>query len=128
MLNQTIQYFLKTYNTDFDNITITFTDQNCRLLDIEDKLNFTLLIKKIEMTRYSIEPKTRKYFKRCGFLLFGRKSSNMYGKKVLKAATKTGLDGLKTATKIVAHKGGEFIRNKITKKIIGPKPLPDDDL
>ena len=80
------------------------------------------------MTRYSIEPRTRKYFKRCGFLLFGRKSSNMYGKKVLKAATKTGLDGLKTATKIVAHKGGEFIRHKITKKIVGPKPLPDDDL
>ena len=38
--------FLKTYNTVFDDITITFTDQNGRLLQIEEKVNFTLLIKK----------------------------------------------------------------------------------
>ena len=29
---------LKTYNTEFDEITITFTDQNGRSLEIEDKL------------------------------------------------------------------------------------------
>ena len=42
--------FLKTYNTEFDDIIITFTDQsgrqNGRLLEIEDKVNFTLLINK----------------------------------------------------------------------------------
>ena len=38
--------FLKTYNTEFDDIIITFTDQNCRLLEIEDKVNLTLLINK----------------------------------------------------------------------------------
>ena len=37
--------FLKIYNTDFDDIIITFTDQNCRPLEIEDKGNLTLLIK-----------------------------------------------------------------------------------
>ena len=38
--------FLKTYNTVFDEITITFTDQNGRRLETEDKVNLTLLINK----------------------------------------------------------------------------------
>ena len=38
--------FLKTYDTDFDEIVITFRDHNDRLLEIEDKVNLTLLIKK----------------------------------------------------------------------------------
>ena len=38
--------FLKTYNTEFDKIIITLTNQNGRLLKIEDKVNLTLLIKK----------------------------------------------------------------------------------
>ena len=31
--------FLKTYNTEFDEIIITFTDQNGTLLEMEDKVN-----------------------------------------------------------------------------------------
>ena len=38
--------FLKTYNIEFDEIIITFTDQNGRTLEIEDKVNLTLLINK----------------------------------------------------------------------------------
>ena len=38
--------FLKTYNTEFDEIIITFTDQNGKPLEIEDKVNLTLLINK----------------------------------------------------------------------------------
>ena len=38
--------FLKTYNIELDEIIITFTDQNGRLLKIEDKFNLTLLINK----------------------------------------------------------------------------------
>ena len=38
--------FLKTYSTEFDEIIITFTDQNGRLLETEDKVNLTLLISK----------------------------------------------------------------------------------
>ena len=38
--------FLKTYNTEFDEIIIRFTDQNGRPLKIEDKVNLTLLINK----------------------------------------------------------------------------------
>ena len=38
--------FLETYNTEFDEIIITFTDQNGRPLEIGDKVNLILLIKK----------------------------------------------------------------------------------
>ena len=38
--------FLKTDNTKLDEIIITFTDQNGRSLETEDKVNLTLLIKK----------------------------------------------------------------------------------
>ena len=38
--------FLKTYITEFDEIIITFTDQNSTPLEIEDKVNLTLLINK----------------------------------------------------------------------------------
>ena len=38
--------FFKTYNRDFAEIIITFTDQNGRALEIEDKVNLTLLINK----------------------------------------------------------------------------------
>ena len=34
--------FQKTYNTKFDKMIITFTDQNGRSLNIEDKVNLTL--------------------------------------------------------------------------------------
>ena len=38
--------FLKTYNTELDEIIITFTDQNGRPLKIEDKVCLILLINK----------------------------------------------------------------------------------
>ena len=38
--------FLKTYNSEFDEIIITIMDENGRLLEIEDKVNLTLLIDK----------------------------------------------------------------------------------
>ena len=36
--------FLKTYNTEFDDIIITLMDQNGGPLEIEDKVNLALLI------------------------------------------------------------------------------------
>ena len=38
--------FLKTHNTEFDEIIITFRDHNVRPVKIEDKVNLTLLINK----------------------------------------------------------------------------------
>ena len=81
------------------------------------------------MTRYSIEPRTRKHVKGYGFLLFGTNLSNKCRRRLLDASTKTGLDVLKTASTKVAHKAaeatGEFIKNKIVNKIVNPKPVPD---
>ena len=37
---------LKTYSTEFDKIIITFIDQNGRVIEIEGKVNLTLLINK----------------------------------------------------------------------------------
>ena len=37
---------LKTYNSEFDEIILTFTDYNGRTLEIEDKVNLILLINK----------------------------------------------------------------------------------
>ena len=44
--------FLKTYNTEFDEIIIIFTDENGRLSEIEDKVNLTLLIN-VKLRPYS---------------------------------------------------------------------------
>ena len=38
--------FLKTFITQFDEIIITFTGENCRPLEIGKKVNLTLLINK----------------------------------------------------------------------------------
>ena len=57
------------------------------------------------MTRYSIESRASEYVKEYGFLSFARKY-----KKLLD----TGLDAVKTASKKVVHKAGEYLGNKIT--------------
>ena len=37
--------FLKTFNSEFQEIKIWFTDQNSKPLEVEDKINLTLIIK-----------------------------------------------------------------------------------
>ena len=76
------------------------------------------------MRRYSIELRRRKYVKGYGFLSFARK----YKKQILD----TGLDSLKTASRKVVHKGGEFIGNKIADAVTKSKDdkimKPDENL
>ena len=71
--------------------------------------------------RYSTQPKFRKYVKGYGFLSFARKFGDKYGKKLMDAATKTGIDAAKTASKRVVQKtaeaAGDLIGNKIDDKI-----------
>ena len=84
------------------------------------------------MMQYSIEPRTRKYVKLYRFLSFARNLSNKYKKQLLD----TGLDALKTASKKVVHKTGEFIGIKIAdavaksygNKIVKPKHVIDENL
>ena len=67
--------------------------------------------------RYSTEPRFRKYVKGYVFLSFTSKVGNKYGKKLMDiAATKTGMDTAKTASKRVFKKlhAGDFITDKIT--------------
>ena len=65
------------------------------------------------MARYSIKPRTRKYLKGNIFFSFARNLSNKYKKQLLDAR----LDSLKTASKKVVHKAGEFFGNKIADQI-----------
>ena len=37
--------FLKTFNSEYDEVKVWFTDQNSQLLEIEDRINLTLVIK-----------------------------------------------------------------------------------
>ena len=79
------------------------------------------------MTRYSIEPRTRKYVKGYGFSSFTRNFSIEYKKQLLD----TGLDALKTASKKVVPKAAketsESIGNKIADKIVKPKHVINEN-
>ena len=37
--------FLKTFNSEYDEIIVWFTDQNSQTLEIEDRINLTMVIK-----------------------------------------------------------------------------------
>ena len=71
--------------------------------------------------RYSTEPSFRKYGKGYGFLSFAEKISKKYDKKLMDAATKTGIDAAKTVSKILVQKTveatGDLIGNEIADKI-----------
>ena len=85
--------------------------------------------------RYLTEPRFRRYVKGYGFLSFAKKFGDKYGKKLIDAATKTGIDAAKTASKRAVPKTaeatGDLIGNKIADKItsIGKtkeKPKPKE--
>ena len=42
--NKTFGTLLKTFNSEFREIKVWFTDQKSRLLEVEDKINVTLII------------------------------------------------------------------------------------
>ena len=44
-ISPTNQVFLKTFNSEFHDIKIWFTDQTSKPLELEDKINITLIIK-----------------------------------------------------------------------------------
>ena len=51
--------FLKTFNTEFQDIRVWFTDQISQPLEIEKKINLTLIIKQYSHYKNEIEPKNR---------------------------------------------------------------------
>ena len=70
------------------------------------------------MTRYSIEPNTRKDIKAYGFLPFTRNLFNKFGKQLSDTASKTGQDVSKNLTKKIAYKAAEATGKLIGSKII----------
>ena len=44
-ISPTNHIFLKTFNLEYDEIKVWFTDQNSKPLEIEDRINLTMVIK-----------------------------------------------------------------------------------
>ena len=44
-ISQTNHFFLKTFNSEYDEIKVWFTDQNSQPLETEDTINLTMVIK-----------------------------------------------------------------------------------
>ena len=124
-ISPTNHVFLKTFNSEFQEIKIWFTDQTSTPLEVEDRINITYGLS-VKM-RYSIEPKERTYVKGYGFLSFARNigthaakvaknMSNKYSQKLVDTA-----DTIKTASKRAIQKTaeptGDLVGNKIANKI-----------
>ena len=45
-ISPSIHIFLKTFNSEYDEIIVSFTDQNSKPLEIENRVNLTIVIKK----------------------------------------------------------------------------------
>ena len=44
-ISSTNHIFLKTFNSEYDEVRVCFTDQNSQPLEIEDKINLTMVLK-----------------------------------------------------------------------------------
>ena len=113
--------FLKTFNSEFREIKVWFTDQKSRPLEVEDKINVTIIIKLYIKMRYSIEPKKRIYVKGYGFMSFARNFSDKYSKSLIDKGIDVSKNFAKTAGKRIlkesAKATGDLIGNRIADKI-----------
>ena len=127
--------FLKTFNSKFQELKIWFTDQTSTPLEVEDKINVTLIIKQCGLSikmHYSIEPRERRHVKGYGFLSFARNTgthatevaknmSNKYIQKLVDTAKKSATDAIKATSKKAIQKTaeatGDLVDNKIGNKI-----------
>ena len=121
--------FLKTFNSEFREIKVWLTDQKSRPLEVEDKINVTLIIKLYIKMRYSIEPRKRIYVKGYGFMSFARNFSDKYSKSLIDKGIDISKTFAKTAGKRTLKKSAEatddLIGNKIPDKITA-KPIKND--
>ena len=79
-ISPTNHIFLKTFNSEFQEIKISFSDQSSKKSEVKDKIN---LYKNCIKMRYSIKPRNRRYVKGYGFLFFA-KNIGKYATKVTK--------------------------------------------
>ena len=96
--------FLKTFSSKFQAMEVQFTDRNSQSLEIEDRINLTLVIKLCN--HYKNMSKTL---------------SNKCSQELLDSAKQSTTDVMKTASKRAIHKTadatGDLIGNKIADKI-----------
>ena len=76
--------FLKTYNTEFDEIMVTSTDQNGRSLGIEDRVNLTLLINKLKWRNILCNQEQQNMLKDMDFYHLRKKNIYIYKKYWIK--------------------------------------------
>ena len=89
-------YILKTFNSDFQEINIWFTNQTNNPLEVEDKINLNLSL---------IESRERKYVQGYRFLSFaknvgeniGKIISDQYCQKIVDSAKISATDTIKIA-------------------------------
>ena len=126
-ISPTNHIFLKTFNSEYDEIIVWFTDQNSHPLQTEDRINLTIVVKwrlHIKM-RYWIEPRDGIYVKGYRFLSFaenmGKSLNNKYGQNLLDSAKEATTSAIKTASKRGIQKTwegtGDLIDNKIADKM-----------
>ena len=96
--------FLKTYNTEFDGIIITFIDQNDRLLKIEDKVILALLINKHKYAIFELSNATQEHQSMLKDMDFYHSRDNN--------KTITERDALKSACRKVVYETGAILGNK----------------
>ena len=119
-ISPTNHTFLKTFNSEYNEIEVWFTDQNSKPLEIEDIINLTMVIKWETQLNCDIE-----YIcKRIWVFIFRQKHNNLsnkYSQKLLDNAKKSTTNAIKTASKRAIQKTagatGDLIGNKIADKI-----------
>ena len=133
-ISPTNHIFLKTFNSEYDGIKVWFTDQNSQPLEIEVRVNFTMVIK---WRLYKWDIQLNQGY---GFLSFAKtinkNLSNKYGQKLLDSSKASTTDAIKTPSKRAIQKTaqaiGDFIDNENADKIRSvskksTKELPKDE-
>ena len=73
-ISPTNQIFLKTFNSEYGKIIVWFTDLNSKALEIEDRINLTMVFKIRTKMRYLIEPRDVKGYRFLSFAKYMGKS------------------------------------------------------
>ena len=111
-ISPTNHVFLKTFNSEFQEVKVWFTDQTSKPLELEDKINITLIIKQYKNTLF---------VKGYGFMSFARNLSDKYSEYLMDKGIDVSKKFAKTAGKKIlketAKATGDLIGNKIADKI-----------
>ena len=80
--------FKKTFNSEYSDIEVWFTDQTSQPLETEDRINWTLIIKDVVIIKmhYWIKTRDQIYVKDYRLLSFANNMSDKYSQKPLDAA------------------------------------------